>query len=42
MINNGYAESAVVIQKETGINVEKYEMADNIDLEIILTEFQQY
>ncbi|XP_064653294.1 katanin p60 ATPase-containing subunit A-like 2 isoform X2 [Lineus longissimus] len=38
----GYIESANSLSKETSIDVGKYEVCDNIDLETILMEYESY
>ena len=38
----GYAEAAAKVIGDTGINLDNFDVADNIDLGIILKEFEEY
>lgn len=39
---SGYTNSAGTLVHEAGINLEKFDVADNIDLQIIVKEYQDY
>ena len=38
----GYVESAAKVISESGINLDSFDLADNIDLGIILKEYEEY
>jgi len=42
LINMGYSESAFKLQEEANLNLDKYDVADNIDLYIILCEYEEF
>lgn len=42
LVDNGYVASAEKLQLESGISLQSYEVADNIDLVYIVQEFEQY
>lgn len=42
LINVGLSESAFKLQEEASIDLEKYDVADNIDLYVILCEYEEY
>jgi katanin p60 ATPase-containing subunit A1 len=42
LLENGYVESAERVQKEGGAVMTKFEVADNIDLSLILSEYEAY
>lgn len=42
LIENGYTETAERLQHEAGSVINKFEVADNIDLSLILSDFETY
>jgi katanin p60 ATPase-containing subunit A1 len=42
LLDQGYVESVMKIEHETTINMENWEVADNIDLYMILCEYEQF
>ncbi|KAG2388766.1 hypothetical protein C9374_000205 [Naegleria lovaniensis] len=42
LFDNGYLESAEKMQSETGISLKKFDTADNMDLNTVLIEFEEY
>jgi katanin p60 ATPase-containing subunit A1 len=42
LINMGYSESAFKLQEEANLNLDKYDVADNIDLYIIICEYEEF
>ena len=40
--NYRYIESANSLSKETNIDVNRYEVADNVDLETVLMDYESY
>lgn len=41
-LNSSYIESARSLERETNLDMRKYDVCDNIDLETILQEFESY
>jgi katanin p60 ATPase-containing subunit A1 len=42
LINMGFSETAFNLQEEAKLDIDKYEVADNVDLNIILSEYEEY
>lgn len=42
LINNAYAETAIKLNDESKLELDNYELADNIDLNIVYTEYESY
>jgi katanin p60 ATPase-containing subunit A1 len=42
LVNMGMAESAFKLQEEANLDIEKFDVADNIDLYIITCEYEEY
>ncbi len=42
IVNMGYAEAAFKLQEEANLNLDKFDAADNIDLYMILCEYEEY
>lgn len=42
LINMGYSESAFKLQEDTNLDLDKYDVADNMDLYIILSDYEEY
>eukprot|EP00743_Colponemidia_sp_Colp-15_P004110 GILK01004437.1.p1 GENE.GILK01004437.1~~GILK01004437.1.p1 ORF type:complete len:534 (+),score=101.80 GILK01004437.1:84-1685(+) len=42
LVDHGYVDSAQRVQQETGVSLEKFDAADNIDLTYILQEFEDF
>ena len=42
LLNSSYIESARSLERETNLDMRKYDVCDNIDLETILQEFESY
>eukprot|EP00741_Cyanophora_paradoxa_P003742 tig00000093_g3637.t1 len=42
LIDNGYVESSERLQAESGMSLQKFDAADNIDLMMVLQEFEEY
>lgn len=42
LINQGYIDTASCLQREVSINLENYEVADNMDLYYVLQDFESY
>lgn len=42
LLKSGYLETAERLQQEAGIAISKFETADNLDLSLILTEYEAY
>nr|CAG4712418.1 unnamed protein product [Naegleria fowleri] len=42
LFDNGYLESAEKMQSETGISLKKFDAADNMDLNNVFIEFEEY
>lgn len=42
LTEEGYAESARAFERETNLDLRKYDVCDNIDLETILQEYESY
>jgi katanin p60 ATPase-containing subunit A1 len=42
LINMGYGETAFKLQEEANLNLDKYDVADNIDLYIMLCDYEDY
>ena len=42
LINMGFSETAFSLQEEANLDIDKFDVADNIDLSMILTEFEEY
>lgn len=42
LINMGFSETAFRLQEEANLDIEKFDVADNVDLNMILTEYEEY
>jgi katanin p60 ATPase-containing subunit A1 len=42
LINSGYIDAATALQRECNLGLEKWEVADNIDLYYIVQDFEEY
>ena len=42
LINNGYIDAATALQRECNLGLDKWEVADNIDLFYIVQDFEEY
>ena len=42
LTNNGYLEAATQLQRECNVDLEKYDVADNIDLYYVIQDFEEY
>lgn len=42
LVNQGYIETASTLQREISINLENFEVADNMDLYYVLQDFESY
>jgi katanin p60 ATPase-containing subunit A1 len=42
LTEEGYAETAKSFEKETNLDLRKYDVCDNIDLESVLQEYESY
>jgi len=42
LINMGFAETAFHLQEEANLDIDKFDVADNVDLNMILTEYEEY
>ena len=42
IIHIGYIDASNAVQKETGISLDKWQVADNIDLYYILQDYESY
>lgn len=42
IVNMGYAETACQLQSEANLDLDKYDVADNIDLYMILADYEDY
>lgn len=42
LVNLGYADTAFKLQEESSIEIDKYDVADNMDLYMILCEYEEY
>lgn len=42
LIDNGYCGAAEQLQKEAGMVMSRFEVADNIDMDLILSDFESY
>jgi len=42
LINMGFSETAFRLQEEANLDIDKYDVADNIDLNMILTDYEEY
>lgn len=42
LINMGFSETAFRLQEEANLDIDKYDVADNVDLNMILTEYEDY
>ncbi len=42
LINMGFSDTAFHLQEEANLDIDKYDIADNIDLNIILTEYEEF
>jgi katanin p60 ATPase-containing subunit A1 len=42
IVNMGYAETACQLQTEANLDLDKYDVADNIDLYMILADYEEY
>lgn len=42
LTDHNYGQSASILESEAGISLDKFDVADNIDLEIIMMEFEEY
>ncbi|XP_075696916.1 katanin p60 ATPase-containing subunit A-like 2 isoform X2 [Rhinoderma darwinii] len=42
MLQEGYVDSANALEQETKLNLRKFEVCDNIDLETVLMEYESY
>ena len=38
----GYLESSMAVQKETGVNLDKLDVADNMDLPFVMQEYEDF
>lgn len=42
LINSGYLDAANALQRECNLGLDKWEVADNIDLFYIVQDFEEY
>lgn len=42
LISCGYLDASVAMERECNIGLDKYELADNIDLYYVLQDFEEY
>ena len=42
LINSGYVDAATALQRECNLGLDKWEVADNIDLFYIVQDFEEY
>ena len=42
LTNNGYLEAATQLQRECNVDLDKYDVADNIDLYYVIQDFEEY
>jgi len=42
LINMGFSETAFRLQEEANLDIDKYDVADNVDLNMILTDYEEY
>lgn len=42
LINNGFIDTAGCLQREVNIDLEQYDVADNMDLFYVLQDFEEY
>lgn len=42
MLNNGYLDSANALVRECNLGLDKWEVADNIDLFYVVQDFEDY
>ena len=42
VINMGYAETACKLQEEANLDLDKYDVADNVDLYMITSDYEEY
>ena len=42
LINMGFADTAFRLQEEANLDIDKFDVADNIDLNMILAEYEEY
>ena len=42
LINVGFSETAFHLQEESNLDIDKFDVADNVDLGIILAEYEEY
>ena len=42
LINNGYIDAATALQRECNLGLDKWDVADNIDLYYIVQDFEEY
>ena len=42
LINCGYTDSAVAMERECNVGLNNYDLADNMDLHFVLQDFEEY
>lgn len=42
MVDNNYIDAALSLERESGVSLQKFDAADNIDMDVVFMEYEQY